>query len=264
MPKRLLRDGILTSDRVAQLDWAAEVFYRRLMSVADDFGRYDGRVSMLKAHLYPLVLDKVREADVSRWLAECEKAGLIRRYEADSKPFVEILRFGQRKRTSRYPPPPGESDPPSDGCGGLPQSAADSRPFESEGGGADEGAVEDEGAGSRASIPLRGGLRVSGSSPEPLNRTSASLRWLEACRPLWGSCGPSAGKHGEGTPQYVADETSTPRLFDRYVWPPGMSDRDGARRFGEAMGYVKSAARKPKPMAWLTNTLKNRLGDIAA
>ena len=36
MPTRILRDGILTSERVNLLDWEAEVFYRRLLSVGDD------------------------------------------------------------------------------------------------------------------------------------------------------------------------------------------------------------------------------------
>jgi hypothetical protein len=39
MPSRLLREGILDSEAVNALSFAAEVFYRRLMSVVDDFGR---------------------------------------------------------------------------------------------------------------------------------------------------------------------------------------------------------------------------------
>ena len=40
MPNRILRDTILRSERVARLSPTAELFYRRLMSVADDYGRY--------------------------------------------------------------------------------------------------------------------------------------------------------------------------------------------------------------------------------
>jgi hypothetical protein len=39
MPNRELREGILTSERINALTFPAEVFYRRLMSVVDDFGR---------------------------------------------------------------------------------------------------------------------------------------------------------------------------------------------------------------------------------
>lgn len=49
MPNRILREGILTSPNVARLGWAEEVFYRRLMSVVDDFGRYYARPALLSA-----------------------------------------------------------------------------------------------------------------------------------------------------------------------------------------------------------------------
>jgi hypothetical protein len=59
MPDRILRAGIIKSGAVNALGWPAEVFYRRLMSVVDDFGRYDGRSSILRADLYPLKVDKL-------------------------------------------------------------------------------------------------------------------------------------------------------------------------------------------------------------
>ncbi len=84
MPSRLVREGILTSERVDQLDPAAEVFYRRLMSKVDDHGLYDARLSILRTQLYALRVDRVREADIARWLAACETAGLIVLYAHDS------------------------------------------------------------------------------------------------------------------------------------------------------------------------------------
>ena len=77
MPNRIIREGILSSDRIDQLDAAAEVFYRRLMSKVDDHGLFDARPAMLRASLYPLRVDRVREADIARWIAACEKAGVI-------------------------------------------------------------------------------------------------------------------------------------------------------------------------------------------
>jgi hypothetical protein len=107
MPNRILRDGILTSEKVDQLDPPAEVFYRRLINVVDDFGRYDARPSILKAHCFPLRLDTVREADISRWIAECEKAGLLALYEVDGKPYLEVFNVGPaRAKHSRYPARP--------------------------------------------------------------------------------------------------------------------------------------------------------------
>lgn len=106
MPNRILRESILTSDRVNLLDASGERFYRRLMSVVDDYGRYDGRASVIRAACFPLLLDKVREADCSRWMAECQKAGLIVLYEADSKPYLQLLNLGEpRAKYSKYPEP---------------------------------------------------------------------------------------------------------------------------------------------------------------
>lgn len=106
MPSRILREGILSSDRVNSLSTAAEVFYRRLMSVVDDYGRFDGRPSMLRVSCYPLRVDAVREADLSRWIAECVKAGLLVLYAVDGKPFLEMQDFRQQARAkSKYPAP---------------------------------------------------------------------------------------------------------------------------------------------------------------
>jgi hypothetical protein len=111
MPNRILRESILTSDRVNQLDAGEERFYRRLMSVVDDYGRFDARPGVLRAACFPLLLDKVREADCSRWMAACQKAGLIVLYEIESKPYVQLLNLGEpRAKRSKYPCPPGSAD----------------------------------------------------------------------------------------------------------------------------------------------------------
>lgn len=111
VPNRLIRDGILTSDRVNTLTLGGEVFYRRLLSVVDDYGRFDGRHVMLKVSCYPLRVDSVREADISRWIAECEKAGLIVLYAVDGKPYLAVLDFRQQVRAkhSKFPPPPDDA-----------------------------------------------------------------------------------------------------------------------------------------------------------
>lgn len=104
---RIVRGGIIKSDRVNLLSWAGEVFYRRLMSVVDDYGRYESRPAILRADLFPLRIDKVSDADVVKWLTECSKAGLVSIYHVNGKEFLELLDFNQRLRQkiSKYPPP---------------------------------------------------------------------------------------------------------------------------------------------------------------
>jgi hypothetical protein len=113
MPDRVLRAGILTSEGVNKLSWPSEVFYRRLMSVADDFGRYDGRPSILRAALYPLKLNNVSEPDVAKWLDECSRAALVRCYVVEGKQFIEILKFDQRLRASKSKWPSADKCPQS-------------------------------------------------------------------------------------------------------------------------------------------------------
>lgn len=108
MPSRIIREGILSSERVDQLpDWAAECFYRRLMSVVDDFGRYYGNASLIRAACYPLKIDTVSNPDIDRWLDDCAKAALICIYESNTKRYLQMLDFRQQTRAkdSKFPAP---------------------------------------------------------------------------------------------------------------------------------------------------------------
>lgn len=106
MPNRIVREGILSSQRVDLLKWEEEVFYRRLHSIVDDYGRFEANPKLLRSRCYPLRVDKVREADISRWLTACEIAGLILLYESAGKEYLQVCDFRQTTRTpSRYPNP---------------------------------------------------------------------------------------------------------------------------------------------------------------
>lgn len=110
MPNRIIRHGILTSEKINRLDWAGEIFYRRLLSVVDDYGRCEAHPTLLRASLYPLKLDRVKEAGLERLLKETEAAALIRTYEVGQKRYLEVLNFGQHQRSpSKFPPPPNST-----------------------------------------------------------------------------------------------------------------------------------------------------------
>lgn len=110
---RMIREGLCDSERVAKLGWFAQALFFRLLLKADDFGFYDARPAFVRAQLFSTMLDKAREADVSRALLECERAGLIRFYEVDEHRYLEILRYGQRVRNvkTKFAPPPWWSPP---------------------------------------------------------------------------------------------------------------------------------------------------------
>lgn len=129
LPTRILRDGIIQSEKVNMLSPEAELFYRRLMSCVDDYGRFHGNPSQLLAACYPLQLDRISREDVVIWLAECctlttptgisgnrltdgrkppPLAALVEHYEVEGKSYIQINKFQQRDRNkeSKFPPPP--------------------------------------------------------------------------------------------------------------------------------------------------------------
>jgi len=104
MPNRILREGILTSEVVNKLRPEAELFYRRLMSIVDDYGRYFAHPALLRAACYPLRLDMTSEKQISGWLNEISEVGLVCIYGNESTKYLEIKGFRQRRRyDSKYP-----------------------------------------------------------------------------------------------------------------------------------------------------------------
>ena len=89
-----------------KLDAFEERFFTRLIMKVDDFGCFHADVRLIKANLFPLKTD-IRDTDISRWLAACEKAGLITIYNVAKKEFLQITNFKQvlRQKTHKFPLP---------------------------------------------------------------------------------------------------------------------------------------------------------------
>jgi hypothetical protein len=106
MPNRILRDWT-DSEKINELSVHAERFFTRLIMKVDDYGRFTANVKMLKPMLFPLLIDQIREADLSRWMTECQKAGLVVIYEVNLKQVLQICNFKQalRQKIEKYPPP---------------------------------------------------------------------------------------------------------------------------------------------------------------
>ena len=107
MPNRILKESICTSETLAQLEPASEVFWYRLLVQCDDFGRMDARPAILRARCYPLALERVSEADIDAWLQDLAGAGLVIVYTVDDKPYLQVATWDrhQQKRAkySKYP-----------------------------------------------------------------------------------------------------------------------------------------------------------------
>ncbi len=97
MPNRILRDGILTSRAVNALGESAEVLYRRLISVVDDYGRFELDLDILRARLFPLQLEAWPTERVGKVLLECRE--LLALYEVSGRIYLEVNNFKQQTRT---------------------------------------------------------------------------------------------------------------------------------------------------------------------
>lgn len=134
MPNRIIGGGICASDTLQALadNAEAEVLFYRLLVVADDFGRFDGRLAVIRAACFPLRTETTLTQKIGHWLTALERVRLIRRYEVDGKPYLLINKWEQHQRIravrAKYPDPPQNFPPNSQQSaasgGDPPQSAA--------------------------------------------------------------------------------------------------------------------------------------------
>lgn len=122
MPIRLVREGINSSQRINALTRGAELFYRRLMSVVDDYGRFYASPGTLRGACWPTCPDHVLETEVEQWLTECLQvhskclAGAIQitplmfLYEYGGCKYLQLTDFRQQTRSpSKFPEPAKQS-----------------------------------------------------------------------------------------------------------------------------------------------------------
>lgn len=114
MPTRMLREGILESERVDKLSAEAEVFYRRLMSIVDDYARYYANPALLISGCFPLRVASaraIRPEIINQWLKDIEDAWLLVTYDVGGTRYLQLLDFRQQKRAkkSKFPHPPADA-----------------------------------------------------------------------------------------------------------------------------------------------------------
>lgn len=104
MPQRFLRPGITTSERWNALDWFSQSFYIRLITLVDDYGRYEANYMLLKSHAFPITQNISLQTIVS----SCEKmhsVGLVVFYTHPvGKNYLQITNWGEKPRSEpKYP-----------------------------------------------------------------------------------------------------------------------------------------------------------------
>jgi hypothetical protein len=106
MPNRILKESICRSEEIDSLSWFEEVLFYRLIVICDDYGRYDGRAKIIKGSCFPL--KDVTEKDIDKALEKLSQVGLVKVYETDGRPYIQLVTWGEHQRIrnqkSKYPP----------------------------------------------------------------------------------------------------------------------------------------------------------------
>ena len=108
MPNRILKESICTSDQLNELSWFEEALFYRLIVNCDDYGRFDGRIPVIKNRLFPLK-DTLTAKSVKDGINKLASAGLVNLYECDGKPYLYLPTWNDhqivRAKKSKYPSP---------------------------------------------------------------------------------------------------------------------------------------------------------------
>lgn len=110
MPNRIIKESICTSDSIDGLSWFEETLFYRLIVNCDDFGRFDGRIPVIKNRLFPLKEDLTAKT-VKSGINKLASVGLVVLYEFEGKPFLYLPTWNDhqsvRAKRSKYPSPEG-------------------------------------------------------------------------------------------------------------------------------------------------------------
>ena len=135
MPTRFIRESCRTSPTLAQISPEAERLFWRLLTVADDHGRFEADPMIVVAQCFSAMLDRIPLADADTWLQMLASVNLVTLYVVAGKPYGEFVTWRKHQRSrakhSKYPGPEQRDLLPSADIGGHPlpfAASSDLRP----------------------------------------------------------------------------------------------------------------------------------------
>lgn len=101
MPNRILKDSVNESRGLSNCSFFAQDLYKRLITYADDYGRFNADPQIMLARLYPRELKEVSEEDVIEALVELvgvEKIGFYTHEAHKDEVFGAFPNWGEHQR----------------------------------------------------------------------------------------------------------------------------------------------------------------------
>ena len=226
MPSRVIRGEILSSRSLGRVSRNADWLFHKLLTAADDFGRLDGRMGVLRAVVFPN-RDDVTLGELERWLEELTRCdpdgrGPVHRYCVDGEPFIQLVNWeehrsnGRRASKSRFPEPPELSSE----ILGSPEQSQEIRPSGMGTSGREAGERADPAAPDAAASRLG---NLLGKLKDPRGQTADAEEralWLEDQLPVI----QAAAEGGKGT-----EKELTIRYFKHYLARPEREFRERAK-----------------------------------
>jgi DnaD/phage-associated family protein len=109
MPSRILKESICYSENLDKLTSQSEILFYRLIVNCDDYGRMDGRLSVIRSKCFPLRTEIIKQDDISEWLTELINNHLVKLYTIENHDYIEMITWGKhqqiRAKKSKYPSP---------------------------------------------------------------------------------------------------------------------------------------------------------------
>jgi len=113
MPNRLINESCRASETLARVSANAERLFWRLLTVADDYGRFRAQPALVRSSCFQQMLDSISDGDVAAWLNELVRVRAVQLYRVDGKEYGWFLKWQKyqqcRARKSKFPEPPASN-----------------------------------------------------------------------------------------------------------------------------------------------------------
>jgi len=113
VPNRIIKEKCRTSPTLARLTHGAERLFWRLITFADDFGRFEADPMIVMGQCFSSMLDKVKKSNIEDWMGELNGNELVTRYFVDGKTYAFFNTWDnhnrRRAQNSKYPMPTSDN-----------------------------------------------------------------------------------------------------------------------------------------------------------